>query len=228
MLIDIHTHGSVPLPGVVSIENITLGDISRNDNFDRLFSAGIHPWYLDEDNAKPLLTELESLAKHPNLIAVGECGFDKNKGASHLLQSEAFNLQIELAEDYDKPVIIHSVRSWGALMDAHKRLKPQTPWMVHGFRGKPDLARQLSARGIYLSPWAPYLMEEDAELLLKSIPQDHLLIETDGFGVSLGTIYREVSVKLGIEQSLLEEIIVINTLRFTGLTTEKLESFIGR
>ncbi len=228
MFIDIHTHRSLPRRNILNVENITLGEGPVENIPESLFSAGLHPWYLDEYNGDELFNELKRLSTFDNFVAVGECGFDSLKGAAATVQMDHFSRQVRLAEELNKPVIIHSVKSWGVLFEAHSMLRPATPWMVHGFRGKPDLTRQLASRNIYLSPWAPFVMQGSAGALINSIPLDQLLIETDGFGVKIEEVYAEVAsiLKIAIEE--LEEIICKNTVRFLGRDNTVLETFSGK
>ena len=68
--IDIHTHHDNTDVSIISIKSVIAGINTPTDN--NWFSAGIHPWYLNEN----YLTELEKLVTQPNCLAVGECGLD--------------------------------------------------------------------------------------------------------------------------------------------------------
>ena len=74
----------------------------------RLFAtAGVHPHHASELNAD-LLAELESLARQPEVVAVGECGLDYFRDFSPRdVQRRAFHQQLELAARVGKPVFLH-------------------------------------------------------------------------------------------------------------------------
>ena len=82
-----------------------------------------------------------------NLIAFGEAGFDKLRGPSVELQRSVFAEQVKIAGENRKPLVIHCVKAWDELLAAHKNLKPVTPWLVHGFRGKKELALTADQKG---------------------------------------------------------------------------------
>jgi len=204
--IDIHTHDFRPVPGVFAVENIM-----AHENRDpgainaRVFTAGIHPWYLDENNSSPLLAYIREIASNPNLIAFGEAGFDKLRGPSHEIQLAVFDEQVKIAGEFGKPLVIHCVKAWNELQEAHRDLKPGTPWLVHGFRGKKDLAQQLIRRGMYISFWFDFVVRPESSGLVKSIPPERIFLETDGADADIRDIYSKVSADLGLGVDKLKE-----------------------
>ena len=117
--------------------------------------VGIDPT-ADEADARVQLQGLPRLLAHPQVVMLGECGLDRLQGGAEELQIEIFEAQIALAEHFRLPVTLHVVRAWDALLRLHNSLRPSTQWTVHGFRGKPALARQLLDAGIDLSFGAQY------------------------------------------------------------------------
>ena len=197
--IDIHTHGSVPSAGIFSVETLMAHEnrIPR-EQIGLAYTSGIHPWYLTVDNHDMMLAHVADTAADKSVIAVGEAGFDKIKGPVIELQKRTFEEQVYIAEELRKPVVIHCVRAWEELLAEHKKLKPVMPWMVHGFRGKKELALQLTSRGIYLSFWFDFVTRPEAALLLKNLPADHIFLETDGSGADIRDIYNKVSADLDL------------------------------
>ena len=90
------------------------------------------------------------------------------------LQLRAFRAQVALSERYRLPLVIHCVKAVDELLAVRKQLRPQQPWIWHGFRGKPQQAVQLLQQGFYLS-----LGEHYSADALRVIPADRLLLETD-------------------------------------------------
>lgn len=118
-----------------------------------LYSVGIHPWWTaDTDTLPKLLDNFAQLATHPQIVMLGECGFDKLYGSKDLsVQTKVFTTQVELSERLAKPLIIHCVRSFDTLLSIRKQLKPTQKWTIHGFRGKSALAARLLAADFDLS-----------------------------------------------------------------------------
>jgi TatD DNase family protein len=204
--IDIHTHNSKPAEGIFAVENIMAHENMKPKKISaRAFTAGIHPWHLNENNREQLLEYVRNIAGNPDLIAFGEAGFDKLRGPSIELQKSTFTEQVKIAGENQKPLVIHCVRSWDELLAAHKNLKPLTPWLVHGFRGKKELALQLIKRGMYLSFWFDFVMRPESADLLRFLPKERIFLETDGADVDIKEIYQKVSDDLEINIDILKE-----------------------
>jgi TatD DNase family protein len=223
--IDIHTHGGVPAHDVYIIESLMAHDIKTAETISGMaYTIGIHPWFLNENNHKQLISYVDSSAYLPDVIAIGEAGFDKLRGPSLDLQREAFEEQVEIAEEHKKPVIIHCVRAWEEILASHKKLDPQTPWLIHGFRGNIELARQLLSKGMYISFWFDFVIRPESTVLLKSLPKDRIFLETDGAGISIKEIYRKVASDLELTIDEMKVIISNNFKNFFNidslLTTE--------
>lgn len=66
-------------------------------------------------------------------------------------QTELLRIHFELSETLGKPMILHIVRAFSEIIALKKLWHPSRPWIIHGFRGKSQLARQLLDHGFYLS-----------------------------------------------------------------------------
>ncbi|TFG42044.1 MAG: hypothetical protein E4H43_03680 [Bacteroidia bacterium] len=214
--IDIHTHDSKPSEGIFAVENLMAHEDLKPERISaKAFTAGIHPWHLNEDNRENLLEYIRNIAGKPNLIAFGEAGFDKLRGPSIDLQKSTFAEQVKIAGENGKPLVIHCVRAWDELLAAHRNLKPLTPWLVHGFRGKKELAMQLVRRGMYFSFWFDFVLRPESAELLRFLPKEKIFLETDGADVDIREIYKKVSDDLVIGVDELKNIIFGNfTLLF--------------
>jgi TatD DNase family protein len=201
--IDIHNHGSEFVKGQFSIENLMAHEGRvPDDNRGLAYSFGIHPWHLTAEDYKEQLDNVGKFATHPNVIALGEAGFDRLKGPSPELQRTTFEEQVRIADENSKPVFIHCVRAWEELISENKCLKPSTIWIIHGFRGKKELARQLISKGMMLSFWFDFILRPESRDLLKSLPKEKIFLETDGSGVDIRTVYNKVAsdLKLSVEE----------------------------
>lgn len=179
-ILDIHTHVLPQVPGTALV-CIGCGPLPEKEE-GHWFSAGLHPWDVTEDFDNQL-NMAESLLANPQVAAVGECGFDTLKGPSHDLQEQAFIRQIELSERYAKPMILHVVRDFDSVIRLRRTLKPEQPWLIHGFRGGPEQMNQLYSHGILVS----FGLKHNPESL-KSVPSDRLFLETDGHDTIVQTI----------------------------------------
>lgn len=203
--IDIHNHGSRPCSGIFTVETLMAHEKRIPENVKGLtYCFGIHPWHLNEKNHDELLRQVILNSDNPDVAAIGEAGFDKIKGPSRELQAKTFEEQVLISEEKKKPMIIHCVRAWDDLLMEHKKLRPKMAWMVHGFRGKPDLATQLVSKGMFISFWFDFIMRPEAVPLLKSVPEDRFFLETDGADIDIRDIYYKVSGDLGIESERLK------------------------
>ena len=130
--LNIHTHSSVhPDTEILSVSPATL-----LENQEAIYaSVGIHPWELTEANADTLWESLQKAVEDKRVVAIGECGLDKLKGASLDLQIALFKKEALLAEAYSIPLVIHCVKAFNELILLKKEIKPLQPWIIHGFRG---------------------------------------------------------------------------------------------
>jgi len=191
-MIDFHTH-QTPADTVTSVRSLLISEVEKITPHD-LFTVGIHPWYSEDIDIDSQLLLLQDLIKKNNVVAIGEIGLDKHRGAPIEKQIEIFEKQITIAEKAQKPVIIHCVRAWVELLESRKRLKPSMPWAIHGFRGQSELAKQLLSSGLYLS-FGPETLNasEGLQEAIRTVPLDRIFIETDDADVSLKYLYTTVS-----------------------------------
>ena len=126
------------------------------------------------------------------------------------LQRPVFEEQVAIADKHKKPLVIHCVKAWDELLASHRNLKPETPWLVHGFRGKKELASQLLSRGMYISLWFDFTLRPESADLIRFLPGDRIFLETDGADVDIKEIYRKVSHDLAIPVDELKKLILTN------------------
>ena len=190
--IDIHCHQIRP-SNHLQILSVDTHEPTQEiiENCKTYFSIGIHPWFIEHQNIDIALQKLKSYRHHPKLAAIGECGLDKAIAAKLSLQTRVFEQQLELAEQWRKPLIIHCVRAFNELMQIKKNSKSTLPWIIHGFNNNPELAKQLLKQNCYLSFGKALLRDHsNAAQVLQSMPLDQLFLETDDTReVSISAIY---------------------------------------
>ncbi len=152
---------------------------------DSLFStAGVHPHHAKDWRPEDYET-LKKLAQSDNVIAIGEAGLDFNRDFSPRNQQEAvFQFQIHLAIELSLPLFLHE-------RDAHKRQRmilqeysndlPNT--VIHCFTGDKTALFNYLDLGCYIGITGWVCDErrgKELQTLVKQIPKDRLMIETDG------------------------------------------------
>ena len=183
--IDIHTHKTGKSPdGIFQLGNVI---VSKEYMSDTRCSVGIHPWYIDHDTPRQFAV-LSSYAQKPQVIAIGECGLDKLHGAPMQLQTGTFERQIDLANDLNKPLIIHCVRAYQEVLALLKNKKVQVPVLFHGFTKGRQLAEQIVGEGYYVSLGNNILKGHQDDTIF-SLPMDRIFFETDDKPILIADIY---------------------------------------
>ena len=112
--------------------------------------------------------------------------------AQFAVQIQVLEKQIELSEKVKKPLIIHCVGCFNELFDLKKHWNPSQIWIIHGFRGKPELAGQALKVGCYLSFGEHFNTQS-----VRITPIDKLFVETDESKMSIEELYHQIAVVKG-------------------------------
>ena len=142
---------------------------------------GVHPWYVGKLPVDWYKT-LEDFLKRNPAAGVGEVGLDKARNMDLARQTEVFHRQLEIAGRLARPLAIHCVRAWSDLVNVLKRsLPPRTRFMVHSFQGSSQVLKDLLSLGAYISfSWKSLQRDsEESIALMRGVPLDRLLLETD-------------------------------------------------
>ena len=191
MLLDIHTHhlSEDPSNAVLNCE-IKNQPIPNNAFY---ISVSIHPWQLTYDNSQLQLEWLLTTLTDKRVIAIGEVGLDKLCTTPFDLQNNIFCNIIDIASQYNLPLIIHAVKTTNELIMLKKQIQPKNAWIIHGFRGKKELAKSLIEQGFYLSFGERYNPQS-----LQSTPVDRLLFETDESTININYLYEQAAILRGV------------------------------
>jgi TatD DNase family protein len=146
-------------------------------------TAGVHPHHARDCDAQTIPV-LRELARHPRVVALGECGLDFNRNYSpHPDQEKWFVAQLELACELGKPLFLHSRDAHPRFADILRAQRARLPRAVaHCFTGSAEELRAYVELGLYIgiTGWicderrGTHLRE-----LVREIPPDRLLVETD-------------------------------------------------
>jgi len=144
--------------------------------FEVIPCFGLHPWYAHEAS-KGWEKELEAYLKEFDEASIGECGLDKLKSTDIKKEKEVFEKQIELAFEYNRPLMLHMVKADMWLDKYWGRLPEKS--VFHSFSGSENLLKQIFNFNHYVSVNNKFFNKKDAVNLLKQIPTEKLLAETD-------------------------------------------------
>ena len=167
----------------VSVTLDKLPDIFKIANtYAHIFaSVGVHPDY--EDIEEPTVEELCRLAKENKVVAIGETGLDYFRVQGDLTwQRDRFRTHIKAAIQSNLPLIIHTRN---AAEDTLKIMREeganQVGGVMHCFTESLDVALEAIKLNFYISfsGIVTFKNATDLKEVVKAIPLDRILIETD-------------------------------------------------
>jgi TatD DNase family protein len=153
------------------------------DKYDFIYAAiGIHPHEV-KDILHPAYDILRHFAQHKKVVAYGEIGLDYHyEHSPRSDQKRKFRDMLREARELDLPVIIHD-------RDAHEdtlqilseEWSPELGGVLHCFSGDAAMAKRVIEMGFCISIAGPVTFPKAESLreVVKQIPIEHLLIETD-------------------------------------------------
>ncbi len=149
------------------------------NNTNNVFGGiGIHPEYASTFDS----SLVEPFLNHKKIVGYGEIGLEYHYDvASRDLQIKMFEEQLDLAERYNLPVIIHNRESDQDMMDILSNFKLPNKGVLHCFSSSQKLWEYGLNRGFYISFSGMVTFKKlvDVQEMAKNTPVDRLLIETD-------------------------------------------------
>lgn len=200
LYLNFHAHRQEPAHDEIVIQSLFLQDNLIASKSDKIFfTAGLHPWNADRLTYDLIRHKLEQLINSGSIIAVGETGLDKVKGPNLNIQTEVFRIHVEIAEKYNIPVIVHSVKSHNEILKLKIDLASKVPWVIHHFNGSEQIAMDFINHGFYLS-FSYHINNENSRLgkYLNNLPIEKIFLETDDFDVDIKDLYDVTARKYGI------------------------------
>ena len=142
-------------------------------------AVGFHP-HEAKDCDDTAFAEIERLAGHPKVVAIGECGLDYHYMHSpRETQIAVFERHIALAKKLGKPIIVHNRESTDDCVEI--LLRSGARGILHSYTESLEVAEKLVAAGFFIS-FSGIVTFRSAEMLrgvAKALPHDRVLIETD-------------------------------------------------
>jgi len=206
-LINLHTHQYTNASDVLEVVNQYPMEFDANIPW---YSIGLHPWKIDENTMETELAIVKTKLQKDNCLALGECGLDKRTTVPFDLQLIAFEKQLQLAQRFNKPVIIHCVAAFQEVIAMKNRLGITVPMIIHGFSKTEELAKQLTDHGFYISFGKYLLRNPELEIVFKSIPNKRFFLETDTIEEGINEVYAKAAACKKINLDELKQLININ------------------
>jgi TatD DNase family protein len=147
-------------------------------------AVGFHPWFLTKDLP---WDELEAQLQDPVVVALGEIGLDPKVEVDPALQMTCFRRQLMMAKTRSLPVVIHSRKSVDAVTEELAKA-PGVPAILHSFSGSWDQATRLIRGGRVVFSFSGTVTRSNARKLielLRQLPLDRILLETDAPSIAL-------------------------------------------
>ena len=171
--------------------HVTGGDPSVREFLIGRDFIGVHPWETRDEGRgnRERVEELRNRLQEDSRIGIGEIGLDrlKDRTISQCMR-EVFEAQLKLAAEFHRPVVLHGAKCWGQVVGTIRRLFPVSSslfplpsFLFHGFSRSDGLIPDIVALNGYISV-GPAVLNGHAvnyRELVKRIPSDRLLVETD-------------------------------------------------
>ena len=142
---------------------------------------GIHPWHAHTASAG-WQDKLRALLEKNPRGSIGECGLDHWVTKPPMaIQRPVFIDQLRLARELDRPLTLHCLKAWGALLEAFAEAPPPSRFLMHSFGGSIEIARRLVPLGAFFSFSGHFLHPRKSTVLevFRQLPHDRILLETD-------------------------------------------------
>jgi len=149
-----------------------------------VYTLGIHPLYTNqalEGDITVLEQEISSSLLDPRFVGIGEIGLDYFvEGLDPHKQEYFFNTQLDLAQKFKLPVVLHVRRSQDAILKALRQRKIPGG-IAHAFNGSLQQAEQFIGLGFKLGFGGAATYERALQIrrLLVELPFDSIVTETD-------------------------------------------------
>ena len=205
--------------------HVSCGDPSVRELLVGRDFFGVHPWEVLGNECKIENAKLKIEGLRARLVAnpgagVGEIGLDRLKCRDiPPLMREVFEAQLALAFELGRPAVLHGAKCWGQVV---KAIRHPHSFLFHGFSRSDGLIPDIVKLGGFISV-GPAVLNDHAvnyRELVKKIPLDRLLVETDRTcetgetGAAIGDVLAKTAELRGISAAELERITDENAERF--------------
>ena len=148
-------------------------------------APGLHPFYIEQHQCAHL-SDLEALLRHQECVAIGEIGLDtflKQHKAPEICQKQKdfFTTQIDLAQQYDKPILLHIRKSHADVLAILKYQHFKNGGIAHAFSGGVEEAKAFVKLGFKIGVTGQITNPNAKKLhqVVHAIGMENLVLETD-------------------------------------------------
>lgn len=200
VFLNFHAHQQMPAENEIVIQSLFLQNDLITKKSDKIFfTAGLHPWHADQLSESKITERLEKLIQDKSIIAIGETGLDKLKEVDWETQKKVFRAHIEIADKYNLPLIVHSVKAHNEVLKLKIESKSKIPWVIHHFNGSKQMAMDFIYHGFYLS-LCHHINNSGSKLsgYLGELPVNRIFLETDDFNIDIKDLYSVAAKKFNM------------------------------
>lgn len=193
-------------------------------------SIGVHP--VDNPSRAFDKDKFAELAKHPKVVAVGECGLDffhAKKEEDYERQKKLFLEQVEFALELGKPLMIHARDAYTELLELLEPYRGRVRGNVHFFAGDWETAQKFFALDFTVSFTGVITFANSYDEVIRKAPLERLMAETDAPYVApvpyrgqrnepayVSEVYKRIAEIRGEDPEAVREALVRNALRMVG------------
>lgn len=153
------------------------------ENHERLFFAvGLHPWWIEKTSLDAPLDELmQPCIKHPQCVAIGECGLDAMIDTPMTTQQKILEQHLRLAQTAQLPILLHSRKADHFLLQLLKKYPLTAGGIRHAFTGSVQMAQALIEHNLLLGIGGSitYQRARKTRAAVQKISLEHIVLETD-------------------------------------------------
>ncbi len=158
--------------------------LAANSKTVRIHPAlGVHPESIEQ--GLPSKEVFDFIKEHiQEAVAVGETGLDfwykgvKDNQTEKDKQRSSFSRHLEIAKEYDKPVVIHSRGAWSECLEMTQQAEVKRA-LFHWYSGPLDVLQEILAAGFYVSTSPSVGYSPQSQQAMLAAPVERILIETD-------------------------------------------------
>lgn len=184
----------IVIPGVARDNFAVVRELAHRID-GAVYALGIHPLYTPharDDDLDALRREIEASLGDPRFVGVGEIGLDYFvPGLDDARQQRFYDAQLQLARDFDLPVICHVRKSQDQVLKGLRRHGIRHG-IAHAFNGSFQQAHAYIDQGIHLGFGGNLTFERALQIrrLAQQLPLEALVMETDAPDIAPAWLYR--------------------------------------
>lgn len=159
--------------------------IELSQNYDIVYSAiGFHPLEIENLSLADFNSYWQELIKlleiEKKIIAIGEIGLDKIKSSNNLnKQKDFFQAQLEIAERFNKPIIVHNRGASAEIIDILSQSTFKQKIIFHCVEPNELILQFALENNCYLGFDGDITYNIEKQTFIKKVPLDLILLETD-------------------------------------------------